>query len=51
MSISPFKRQNDEAVAKGSVTVYGNKFKQGKKKETFKMSEILTFYGKLSIDK
>lgn len=49
--MSPGKRRNDEISAKGSITQYGNKFKQPTKKETLKMTEILTFYGKLSIDR
>lgn len=50
MSPSPVKNKNNEALASGSVTLYGVKFGLSKKKQELKMPELLTFYGKLSIE-
>lgn len=35
----------------GSMTLHGSKFGQATKREEAKMNELLTFYGKLNLDK
>jgi len=51
MSMSPAKRKTEDVVPNGSITLYGSKFGQVSKKEETKMPELLTFYGKLSLEK
>ena len=51
MSMSPAKKKTEEVLVNGSITLYGSKFGQVAKREETKMSELLTFYGKLSLDK
>jgi len=51
MSISPTKRASEEMLINGSMTLHGSKFGQATKREEAKMNELLTFYGKLNLDK
>lgn len=46
LSNSPYKKKQ-ETVAAGTMTLYGRKFFKSIGKETQKIPELATFYGKL----
>jgi hypothetical protein len=49
-SISPQKKKPSMPFPNGSITLYGAKFNQKPQKQSNKMPEMLTFYGKLHFE-
>lgn len=48
MSMSPYKKKSESPLENGSITLYGSKFGQTASKNSSKMPELVTFYGKLN---